>query len=175
MNLLLLSGESPSNKIWIEQVNQTLKPLFVQTKILYYDHWETGEEHIDFEKEYAKLIASVADLGEYLIFAKSIGTVLVARGIAEKKLAPVKCIFAGSAWLVGERDLPDFKTWVESYSVPTLFINKTADPVAPAEKLRDLLSRYHVQNFEFVEWPGDNHKYEDLAKIKELTQSWTEK
>ncbi|MBI4099850.1 hypothetical protein HY440_02480 [Candidatus Microgenomates bacterium] len=175
MNLLLLSGESLSNKAWIEMVDQTLKPLFTNTRVLSYDHWETGEERINFEKEYAKLTSSVADLGEYVIFAKSIGSVLVAKGIAEKKLAPVKCVFVGAAWLVGERDFPGFMTWIGGFSIPTLFITKTADPVAPADKLRDLLTRSHVQNYEFVEIPGDNHKYEDLEGLKTQVTIWIKK
>lgn len=168
MNLILLSGESISNKDWIESVEKSLADLFDQTKILYYDHWQTGEEIISLEKEYPKLINVSSDFGPYCIFAKSIGSVLAARGIAEKKLNPVKCIFVGPAWLVGERNVPDFKNWIEGFSTPTLFITKTADPVAPAATLRDLLEKHHVQNYQFVEIPGDNHKYEDLEQIKTL-------
>ncbi len=168
MDLLLLSGESVSNKAWIETVAQTLAPLG-PTKILYYDHWENGQDAIDFAKEYAKLPAFVEGLSEYVIFAKSIGAVLAARGITEKILTPTKCLFVGPAWLVGERNFPEFKPWIENFSIPTLFIAKTADPVAPAPALRDLLIRYHVQNYQFMELPGDNHKYEDLEKLKSLT------
>ena len=165
--MLLFSGESISNKHWIETVAQTFSPLG-PTKILYYNHWESGQDSIDFAKEYAKLSAFVEGVGDYVIFAKSIGSVLVARGIYEGILHPQKCIFVGPAWLVGERNIPEFKTWIENFSLPSLFITKTTDPVAPAAELTDLLAHAHVQNFQFVEIPGDNHKYEDLEKLQSL-------
>src|SRR5574340_1376855 len=170
MNLLLLSGESVSNKPWIESVAQTLGSLG-PTKILYYDHWENGQESIDFEKEYAKLPALVEGLDEYVIFAKSIGTALVAKGISEEILNPSKCIFVGPVWPVFE-GRPELASWIEGFSTPTLFITKTADPVAPATKLRALLEKYHVKNYQFVELPGDNHKYEDLEKVKSLVEEF---
>lgn len=175
MNLILLGGESISNKAWIESVNQTLQPLFSKTSVVFYDHWQTGQGIINLEREYAKLTALANDFGQYDIFAKSIGTVLAIHGIYEHKLNPTKCIFVGSAFLVGEKSIGGFQNWVENYSVPTLFITKTADPVAPAAALRDLLERYHVQNFQFVEIPGDNHKYEDLEEIKSLAKKWIKK
>ncbi len=87
---------------------------------------------------------------------------MAAKGIFEKTINPQKCIFVGPAWFIA-------KEWIEGYSLPTLFITKTADPVAPAAKLKELLKKYHVQNYQFVELPGDDHKYDDLEKIKSLT------
>lgn len=172
MNLLLLSGESILNKAWIENVAQTLKPLFAQVTILYYDHWQTGQGTIDLEKEYSKLISVAKDFGDYVIFAKSIGTVLAVRGIYEHKLNPVKCVFVGPAFLMGESTITGFQNWIEGYSLPTLFVTKTNDPVAPASQLRDLLEKYHVQNFQFVEIPGDNHKYENIEELESLVTAF---
>lgn len=168
MNLLLLSGESISNKAWIENIEVTLRDQFATTKILHYDHWANGGDTIDLQVEYSKLISLANKMSDYAIFAKSIGTVLSVRGIFEKKLIPVKCVFVGAALLVGERNIPEFPIWMEGFSVPTLFITKTFDPVAPADKLRDLLVRYHVQNYQFIEITGDNHKYDNLEEIKGL-------
>lgn len=160
MDLILLSGESISNKDWIESVEKSIAGLFDETRILYYDHWQSGQPSIDFDHEFSKLPKLVEGLGEYAVFAKSIGAALAVRGISEGILTPKKCVFVGPA--------PHIKNWLENFSVPTLFITKTADPVAPAAALRDLLERYRVQNYQFIEIPGDNHKYEDLEKIKSL-------
>ncbi len=175
MNLILLGGESLLNKDWIENVEHTLRPLFEKTAVIRYGHWQTGQGTIDLGKEYSKLTAAAKDMEPYLIFAKSIGTVLAIRGIYEQKLSPVKCIFIGPAFLVGEQDVDGFKNWIENYSVPTLFLTKTADPVAPAALLRNLLRNYHVQNYQFIEIPGSDHKYEDLIQIKSLTEKWIKK
>lgn len=173
MNILLLSGESISNKSWIEEVNASLAPLFSRTAILYYDHWQTGQEGIDFEKEYKKLISLAQNLNDYIIFAKSIGTVLTIRGIYERQLKPAKCMFVGPAFIPVEKNYPDFGSWLENYSVPTLFITKTADPVAPAALLQNLLAKYHVRNFKFIEIRGDDHKYTDIASLKSYVSDFT--
>lgn len=168
MDAIFLSGESINNKAWIEEVEATLRGFFSTTKILYYDHWQSGEPQINLDKEFAKLPQFVAGLDNYFLFAKSIGSVLVLRGIYEKILNPKKCIFVGPAFLVGERSVPSFPKWIQGFSTPSIIITKTADPVAPASEIARLLKRYDVQNCQFIEIPGDNHKYEDLNQITAL-------
>ncbi len=172
MDLILLSGESISNKTWIEEVDKSLQGLFDKTKILYYSHWRSGKEYIELDEEFSKLPDLVIDLKSYSVFAKSIGSVLSLRGIAEKVLHPEKCIFVGPALIIGEKTVPGFQQWIKDFSIPTLYITKTSDPVAPAKELRDLLKRYHVQNYSFVEIPGDNHKYENITKIITLVNNF---
>lgn len=168
MDAIFISGESINNKAWIEAVEKTLHSFFGQTKILYYDHWQSGKEAIDLDIESAKLPANADGLDPYIVFAKSIGSVLTLRGITEQTLTPQKCFFVGPAFLVGENYIPEFKGWIQDFKIPSIILCKTNDPVAPAEQIRELLQRYNVQNYEFVEIPGDNHKYEDLENIKKI-------
>ena len=168
MDLILLSGESINNKFWIEEVEKNLRGLFEHTQILYYDHWSNGQPSINLDLEVTKLPGLVGGLGAYIIFAKSICSVLSLRGIHEKTLTPKKCFFVGPAFLVGERNIPGFKSWLQNFAIPSIILTKTSDPVAPAEEIRELLQKYNVQNYEFVEIPGDSHKYEDLGKIQNL-------
>jgi hypothetical protein len=74
MNALLFGGNSANNKVWIEQVREALAPIFERCVVHTYDHWETGEEFINFEAELTKLHDEVKNLSRYVIFAKSIGT-----------------------------------------------------------------------------------------------------
>ena len=77
MKIILLSGQSLSNKDWIEEVNKTLKVNSYDTEVMYYSHWERGEGKADVEKETERLIQLINSLSEdYFIFAKSIGTVI---------------------------------------------------------------------------------------------------
>ena len=168
MNAIFLSGESINNKVWIEEVEKNLQNLFEKTKILFYNHWEDGQSTIDLEKEFSKLPELVKDMDEYFLFAKSIGSVLSVKGIYEKVLTPQKCFFAGPAFLVGEKNIPGFSTWIKNFSIPSIIVCKTNDPVAPALQTHELLEKYEVKNYKFVEISGDNHKYEDLTQIKAL-------
>ena len=65
MNLLLLAGNSQSNKEWIEQVRDTLTPHFLKTYIHYYKHWKTGDELIDLNYELEEVIRTLGDLKEF--------------------------------------------------------------------------------------------------------------
>lgn len=172
MNAIFLGGESISNKSWIEEVEKSLRNLFTETKVLDYDHWQNGGELINLDAELPKLTDLAKDFGDYLIFAKSIGAVLTARAIFEKKISPTKGFFPGAAYLVGERTLSDFPKWANNFSLPSIFISKTNDPVSPANPMQELLKRYNFQNYQFVEIPGDNHKYEDLDQIRKLVEEF---
>ena len=94
MKLILLPGNSSHNKIWIEEVEKKLKDLFYETKIQYYSHWKDNK-NIDCDLEVSKLTKIVNNLGEHIIFAKSIGTYLVLRAISKNKIKPKKILFIG--------------------------------------------------------------------------------
>jgi len=56
MKLLLLAGNSKSNKEWIEEVNVNLHDLFDESEILYYSHWYSEEpKDIDLDQEIERL------------------------------------------------------------------------------------------------------------------------
>ena len=97
MNLILLAGNSVSNKKWIEEVAEAMKPNFKKIIVHYYKHWETGDELIDMNGELSRLMNTVSGLDSWSIFAKSAGTLLTLKGVKEGKIQPVKCVFAGTA------------------------------------------------------------------------------
>lgn len=172
MNLILLAGNSISNKEWIEEVEASLKPFFTKTEVHYYQHWSTGDELIDFEKELELLSEDAKDFGQYVIFAKSAGTLLTLKGVKEGKLQPVKCIFAGTAINWGREKNFSVDEWLENYSIPTLFIEKTNDPACSFEDLAKLLENKSVKNYSLKEITGSNHHYEDIELLKTETEKF---
>src|SRR5258706_12101649 len=94
MNALILGGESPRHYDWVRTVAEHLKPAFDKVVYLDYRHWSAGGGS-DIEYETAEVAKLTDDLGEYVIVAKSIGTVIATLGIASGTLKPARCVFLG--------------------------------------------------------------------------------
>ena len=95
MNLILLGGNGVDNKDWIEEIELILKPYFKSTQIQYYDHWKSGTELINLNKEVDKLIKNINLKAKYIIFAKSVGSLVATKAIFDEKILPIKCFFVG--------------------------------------------------------------------------------
>ena len=96
--LIVLPGNSPKNKQWGEGVVSHFGVLFDEVYSQDYDHWENGEEVIDFERETQKLkevVEGEEEGVEYYIIAKSYGSVLALMAIHQNILSPKKCVFFG--------------------------------------------------------------------------------
>lgn len=129
MKLFLLGGNSKSNKDWIREVHANLKTHYDEAEILYYDHWEMEDnDEIDLDLEMAKLVELVKDCDEYMIFAKSAGTLVTLKAIHQKKLNPRKIIFVGLPVNWGKEKGYEFEEWLKSLTHPATFIQKKSDP-----------------------------------------------
>lgn len=168
MDLVLLPGNSISNREWIEEVKTALEPNFNTSQIIYYDHWRTGDELIDLDREVDKLVKITKGLDNYIIFAKSAGCLLTLKGVYQGKINPEKCIFIGTPILWGPEHGFNGEKWLKEYKVPTLFIQKSNDPVITASDLHRLLNRLDIPNYQFQEISGDDHNYENIAQLKEF-------
>ena len=172
MDLLLFSGNSLLHKRWIEEVEKTLKPLFDKTYIHYYKHWEDKSPviYLDYElEEVSKVLSGYKD---YAVFGKSAGTLLALKGINDGILKPEKCIFVGLPVEWGKFYGFEVDEWVLGYSLPTLFIQKSQDPVLYYDDLVRYLEEQNVSNHKTVEVPGFDHFYEDLDHLRELTEEF---
>lgn len=172
MQLVLLAGKSKRNKEWIEDVEKNVKDMFDSTYIQYYEHWKNEEEKLmDFDLELSRLQSEVQEKDGYVVFAKSAGALLALRAISEGAIKPLKCVFCGAAVNWGlSKGLP-IDVWLESLSMPVLFIQKTEDPAISFEELRELLRAKGVVDFTMVEQEGDDHHYGDLELLrKEITE-----
>jgi len=171
MNLILLGGNSIDNKKWIENVETYLKPLFQSTTIINYDHWQTGEWMINLDTEKEKLTQTAKNLGEYMIFAKSAGSLVTVKAIFEKLISPQKCIFAGIPLNWARKSNFDVDIWYKDYLVPTLAIQHTNDPLASFKELIEFLSQL-TKSVKVEELPGDTHDYDEQDIIKKLVSDF---
>ncbi len=170
MNLYLLPGNSPHNKEWIKQVEEALKPLFKETKVQFYKHWETGEEIADLEYESNKLKNDFKE--NSLIFAKSLGIVITLKTIKEHKVKPKACIFAGAPINWCKKNNIPIETLLKGLKTKALFIQNKNDPAFSSKDLKELLEKNKLKNYKLIELEGNTHEYSDLPKIKHLIEEF---
>lgn len=162
MRLFILGGTSQNNQSWVEELARRFGQLGYEATAQQYHHWHQENGEINFDVELSSLITVIPPDQPYVIFAKSAGTLLTMRGVAEGKLQPAACVFVGTAvpWGVA-RQLP-VADWVAAYTVPTLFIQHTTDPVESFTELQKRFSSYPGQ---YQELPGDSHHYPEYETI----------
>lgn len=174
MDIILLPGNSIKNKEWIEEVEVAVSSDFSNTHIQYYDHWKDGKDWkdggktIDFGLELEKLTRMTGSSGKYAIFAKSAGVILALKGMAEKKINPARCIFAGTAVHFALRLNLDIKRWLMVCTVPVLFVQKELDPAISFKDLGEFLRTAGMKNYKMHEIPGHDHHYGDVEGLKAL-------
>lgn len=173
MDLLLFGGNSARNKDWINLVERKLSSEFTSANVCVYEHWKIGDEFINLEKELARLPSLTKNLGEYVIFAKSIGTILSMMAIQKGILNPKKCVYVGLPIRFVEQDKEiDLEKLILDNSAPSLFIQNTADPTAPFMELENFIKDIpNTMNY-LKELPGDTHNYDDLESMKDLVKSF---
>lgn len=172
MDLILFSGNSLIHKEWIEEVEKTLKPLFDKTYIQYYKHWDDEAEVIYLDKELNEAKKVISDYQNYVIFGKSAGTLLALKGISEGVFKPQSCVFVGLPVSWGRSYGFNVDDWIYKLDVPTLFIQKSKDPVMSYDDLVTYLDEREVNKYHTVELEGDDHYYDDLDLLKELIEGF---
>lgn len=169
MNVLFLGGMSERNKPWIFEVERTLAPLFNKTLVHEYSHWSDPNKIANLNEELAAAAEKTKSLGEYIIFAKSFGSLLSLQGMYEGVLTPTKCIFAGLPLKLALGEGMDLRSLLVARKTPILLIQNSHDPVGSYQKLKTLTQNTSIQ---LIELPGDTHNYDDLQKIEELTSGF---
>jgi hypothetical protein len=173
MNLILLSGNNiEPNKEWIQTMEKQLKAGFETTTVLEYDHWETGDELIDLVTEQDKLAEIVRQKRPYCIFAKSVGVFLALKSVYEGSLRPEMCVFVGTSVLWAHAHDYDYSSWLANFTVPSLFIQHTKDPLCGATMLEDYLQEFAVENYILEELSGNTHDYTETALIGKLSHEF---
>ncbi len=172
MNALLLSGNSLRNKDWIHRVGDAFRPLFDKITVHDYAHWESGAPLIDLSLEQDRLAKTAADLGDFIIFAKSAGAVLATKCVHDGTLKPQKCVFAGTALGMVKDQKLDFPVWLKKIDCPVLFIHNAHDPVGSFAELKLYMEANGPKDYKLVELPGDTHDYDDLAGLNKLVKEF---
>lgn len=173
MELILLPGNSVSNKRWIEELDKSLKDVFTSTTIVYWEHWKSGNGIIDLNKELNKVAKTLESKKDYVILGKSAGVVLAIKGITDRRIEPSKCIFLGTPihWADEVLNCP-LEERLIGFSTPSLFVQKEKDPLYGAKELKALLKDSGVRRMKFVSLPGEEHEYTEISKIKELVKEF---
>lgn len=169
MHLITLPGNSKQySEKWLADSAEHFKDLFDSVTMHVYEHWKTGtgEEHADTAVEAEKLEQEARALdGDYVIYAKSIGTITTVRAVAEGRISPEKCVFVGSPF--GSKG-KEFIGWVSKFNISTLFIQQTDDMFFKYSELEKFLNEHWVGEYKLIEIPGGNHAYDNYDEIKSM-------
>lgn len=169
MNLLLLPGNSPDHKDWIQELGRLFEPNFDVVEIIEYESWKAPHARIvDLNVEIEKIKKITSGWSDYYIFAKSVGVALAVKAIREGVLKPSRCVFVGTPILWTRENNIDLDAWIVGFSIQTLFIQQRSDPCMPSSELKEFLKAKKVSNYTYAEVMGDDHKYSDLEQVTSL-------
>jgi hypothetical protein len=172
MNIILFGGNSQRNKQWIHQVGDELSLQFDICSVHNYLHWNDNGGFIDFDAELSRLSNLVTGLANYVVFAKSVGSLLTLKGISLGILNPQKCIFAGLPIKLAEQDNIPLDELLRKNSVPTLILQNSLDPTASYDRLRSYIKSTEALNYSTHELDGNSHSYNDFNEIKRIVKSF---
>jgi hypothetical protein len=167
MNVLILGGMSQRHREWVRQVAAVLQPHFAEVRLLDYRHWEQSDTEMDLEYEILQAAELAKDFGEYVVVAKSIGTVVATLANARGLITPRKCAYMGFPLKVVEADLPEVADALLELPV-TSFLHNEHDPLGSAESVRAYISAHAPALYDFKTLPGDTHDYIDLDLIAQV-------
>lgn len=172
MKLVILPGNSKSNKEWSEKIANTFSEFFPDQYIQAYSHWDEGKEVIDFDMEAGRLKENVKN-GEFYIIAKSAGAMLTIYSVSKNLIKPAKCVFLGLPILWAEELNFDIKGWFQKFNVQTLVIQNSNDPVTSYSELKKFVDNNDLSNtLTLIETAGIDHKYDDLGESRSLINNF---
>lgn len=164
MNALILGGMSPRHHDWVRQVAHQVGEQFDSVRFLDYRHWP-DDSQMDIEHEIVQAAALAEELDEYVVIAKSIGTVVTTLAIARGLLQPKSCLFMGFPLNVVEADFPEVAT-----SLPTLpktiFLHNDQDPLGSYDDVQVYVHAHAPQHYLTIRTPGNTHDYEDFDLMR---------
>jgi hypothetical protein len=168
--LLLLPGNNPDQREWIETVRDALLPLFTTTAILAYEHWDKeGAPYVDFERELVR-VPELATEGAWVVLAKSAGVLLTLMAAARNILVPELAFFLGAPFSWTARQGMPVTELLGGFPARAIFIQQTDDPGCPVDALRAVLNASGMKQYVIEEIPGASHHYGDLALIRALVE-----
>jgi len=167
MNILLLGGNSPRHHGWVRELQAHLQDGGDEVTLHDYRHWETGDENADVPYE-IDAVSNLANAQEhYMVIAKSVGTVIATRAIAQGKIHPSACVFLGVPHSSLGKHLPDIRQDL-GVLPPTVFAQNSGDPLGSADLVKEYVAQNHPATWEFVATPGETHDYSDFQLIADL-------
>lgn len=162
--LVVLPGNSPKNRAWGKGIVDYYGGIFDAVHMQLYDHWETGDEVINFDAEAEKLKQKVSQDNEeyeYYVFAKSFGSILALLATHRGCIRPKKCVFFGLPLNLVKDEEALINEWsiLKSFSIPTIAFHNEDDPVADYTFTKTTLTELNVSTIALIVTEGDNHSY----------------
>lgn len=167
MNALIFGGMSPRHKEWVRQVAENLEPHIDDVRLLDYRHWATPGVEMDLEYEIAQASKLAEGWNDYVVVAKSIGTVMTMLATARQLLSPAYCVFMGLPLNVIEADIPEVARAMPQLP-PTHFIHNENDPLGSADSVKNYIEAHAPERYDLLVTPGDTHDYLDFKLITDL-------
>lgn len=164
MKVLILGGNSPHHRDWIRQLGAHLEGAGHEVLLHDYHHWTTGESLADVDYELEQLAARMEGQGDYVVIAKSIGTVIAALGVGRGILTPSRCVLLGIPYDGIAGETPGFDDSLRQLP-RTVVIQNEHDPFGTADVVAAHLETVQNTAVTLVRTPGDTHDYLDFPLI----------
>lgn len=168
-NLLVLAGNSLRNRQWGEACATFFGGDFDEVFFPHYEHWTTGVAEIDLDVEMEKIkeiVKNDGNVGEWYIYAKSIGSVLVLKACQHGFINPKKCVFFGMPLNIAAANYGADLPYLSAFTVPTLAFHNTHDPVANYGFVVECLSK-SAPTITLRTIEDDTHDYLDFVKYED--------
>lgn len=170
MKIILLSGQSLQNKSWIEDVQKKFKEKYQDVEIMYYDHWNRGEGTADVEIETKKFLQLTNGLDdEYMLFAKSIGTVIFLNSLPKLQNHPKKVIMVGVPYEVATQKGYKFETLKDFVKCDVSLYQKSQDPMGSYDVVKTIEGgKVNVYYYECINEEDNTHHYSNMDTLMKL-------
>ena len=173
MHLLLIPGEGKdSNEKWLEEIDRSLfraSDLFTESYRMGWRHWSQGGGTFDPRHELQQLQDYIPRLfigSQYIVFAKSAGSVLFLQALANGAPKPVGAVFTGlplpQTQTATKYDVFDVRALLMRYNalqVPTAIIQNETERFRRPDELRSSLAEWGVTSCEVVNGTDPGHSY----------------
>lgn len=169
MQALIFGGMSPRHQAWVREVSAALQSDFDEVRLLDYRHWDSQNSAMDMEYEIAEAVRLAEGLTDYVVVAKSIGSVLASLATARGLLVPRHCLFMGFPLRVVLEEFPETAKALP-HLPPTIFLHNESDPLGTSEAVRAYVAEHAPRQYALQTLPGDTHDYVDFELIARLAQ-----
>ena len=165
MYIFILGGNSAHNKEWAYSLQKALISLADRVTVHEYAHWSNGEQFIDLDAELKALAAILPTADDYILVAKSMGSVLATKGIHQKLFKPAACIMMGIPLQIIDDQHIAFKDWASTASCRLTYVQNDHDPLGSFMDVKAYLQEIIVDSQLHV-LPGETHDYIDFDMLE---------
>jgi predicted alpha/beta hydrolase family esterase len=172
MRVLILPGnKSPENSTWLSQITHQLNiGGAIQSDSIEYDHWSTPDQEIDLTREVNKICHYVEKHQDFVLLAKSIGTILALLANQQHEMHPKAAVFLGVP--ITQQQIDEFIALFDLVRFPVLCIQQESDKLTSFQDLKAILTPSRKDDVTLCSIPGHDHVYDDFSQMNPLISDW---